>query len=49
MSKEFVEGGLVKSLLSQSDIFLFLHWRCVMLRKMLEEAILERELLKMKP
>src|ERR1700692_2650178 len=48
MSEEFVEGGLVKSLPSQSDIFLFLCWRCVTLRKMLEEAILERELLKMK-
>jgi hypothetical protein len=49
MSKEFVEGGLVKSLSSQSDILLLLSWRCVTLGKMPEEAVMERELLKMKP
>jgi hypothetical protein len=48
-SKEFVEGGLVKSLPSRSNIFLLLSWRCIALRKMLEEAIMERELPKMKP
>jgi hypothetical protein len=49
MSDEFVEGGLVKSLPSRSNILLLLSWRCVTLRKMPEEAVMERELLKMKP
>jgi hypothetical protein len=36
---------VVKSLLSGSNI----GWRCITLGKMLEEAIMERKLLKMKP
>jgi len=40
---------VVKSLLSGSNIFLLLGWRCITLGKMLEEVIMERKLLKMKP